>query len=186
MTNTDFKGTFYITFVQCGKYEIEVHCLAHYSPGTEVGLSVLPDNIHIIPYDMTINNFRGVIDGFVDGKGIYVVFRDFAMFTDAKNLFPESEVVKGRLVDKEGKKIDVNGREVVGFYSPEDGDISDDENEGDVIGRIISFYYAGDHYSYTVRSDSDIDYVVDEEDLWNQDDKVSVIIPKDRMSFWLV
>ncbi|MDD7547565.1 MAG: ABC transporter ATP-binding protein, partial [Lachnospiraceae bacterium] len=29
----DFKGTFYIMFVQCGQYEMEVHCFDYYEPG---------------------------------------------------------------------------------------------------------------------------------------------------------
>lgn len=186
VTSADFKGTFYITFVQCGKYEMEVHCLSHYKPGTTVGLSVLPDNIHIIPYDMTINNFRGIIDGFVDGKGLYLVFTDFAMFVDAHHLYPFSRVTKGRLVDEAGEYIDYQGREVIAFFQPEDADMSDDEKEGDVVGRIVSFYYIGDHYSYTIRSDHEIDYVVDDEDLWNQDDKVSVLLPKNKMHYSLV
>ncbi|MCR4806263.1 MAG: ABC transporter ATP-binding protein [Lachnospiraceae bacterium] len=186
VTSADFKGTFYITFIQCGKYEMEVHSLDHYKPGTMVGLNVDPDNIHIIPYDMTINNFEGIIDGFVDGKGLYLVFKDFSMFVEEKRVFPESHVVKGRLVDKDDNRIELAGRKIVGFFEPEDGDISDDEKEGDVVGKIVSFHYIGDHYNYTVRTDNDIDYVVDEEDLWNQDDKVSVLIPKDKMIFTLV
>ena len=186
VTSADFKGTFYITFVQCGQYEMEVHCLDHYKPGTTVGLSVMPDNIHIIPYDMTINNFHGIIDGFVDGKGIYLVFDDFSIFVDAHKLYPFSNVSKGRLVDENGEHIDIHGKEVVAFFQPEDGDMSDDEKAGDVVGRIVSFYYIGDHYSYTIRSDHEIDYVVDDEDLWNQGDKVSVLLPKNRMKYRLV
>ncbi len=186
VTSADFKGTFYITFVQCGQYEMEVHCLDHYKPGTTVGLSVVPDNIHIIPYDMTINNFHGIIDGFVDGKGIYLVFDDFSIFVDAHKLYPFSNVSKGRLVDENGEHIDIHGKEVVAFFQPEDGDMSDDEKAGDVVGRIVSFYYIGDHYSYTIRSDHEIDYVVDDEDLWNQGDKVSVLLPKNRMKYRLV
>ncbi|MBR5406361.1 MAG: ABC transporter ATP-binding protein [Lachnospiraceae bacterium] len=185
VTSADFKGTFYITFVQCGQYEMEVHCLEHYRPGTTVGLNVLPDNIHIIPYDMTINNFYGIIDGFVDGKGLYLVFKDFSMFVDQHRLYPQSRVSKGRLLDENGEHIDYQGREVIAFYQPEDGDMSDDAKEGDVVGKIVSFYYIGDHYSYTIRTDSELDYVVDDEDLWNQDDKVSVILPKDKMKFRL-
>lgn len=186
VTSADFKGTFYITFVQCGKYEMEVHCLAHYTPGTTVGLSVLPDNIHIIPYDMTINNFHGVIDGFVDGKGLFLVFDDFSTFVEPYRLYPFAHVSKGRLVDENGESVDYHGREVVAFFQPEDAEMSDDEKEGDIIGRIVSFHYIGDHYSYTIRSDHEIDYVVDDEDLWNQDDKVSVLFPKHKMHYRLV
>ena len=64
--------------------------------------------------------------------------------------------------------------------------MSDDAKKGDVVGNIVSFYYIGDHYSYTIRTDNEIDYVVDDEDLWNQGDKVSVILPKNKMKYRLV
>ena len=56
--------------------------------------------------------------------------------------------------------------------------MTDDAKSGDVEGTIISFYYIGDHYSYTVRSESEEDYVVSDEDLWNQGDRVGVILPE--------
>ena len=186
VSSTDFKGTFYITFVQCGKYEMEVHCLENYRPGEKVGLYVVPDNIHIIPYDTTINNFEGMIDGFVDGKGLNLVFRDFSLFVDEHKLFPDSSVVKGKLVYENGDRVDYHGRKVMAFFQPEDGNMSDDAKEGDVVGRIVSFHYIGDHYSYTIRTDNEVDYVVDDEDLWNQDDMVSVILPKSKMKFRLI
>ncbi|HCM91708.1 MAG TPA: spermidine/putrescine ABC transporter ATP-binding protein [Lachnospiraceae bacterium] len=186
VTSADFKGTFYVTFVQCGKYEMEVHCLDHYSPGTTVGLSVLPDNIHIIPYDMTINNFHGIIDGFVDGKGLFLVFDDFSRFVDPYILYPHSRVNRGRLIDEDGNPIDYHGRDVIAFFRPEDAEMSDDDKEGDIVGRIVSFHYIGDHYSYIIRSDHETDYVVDDEDLWNQDDKVSVLLPENKIHFRLI
>ena len=65
-------------------------------------------------------------------------------------------------------------------------DLSDDAKEGVVTGNIISFLYVDDHYTYTVRSESEEDYVVDDEDLWNQGDYVSVIVPKDKVEYTLV
>ena len=59
VTSTDFKGTFYVTFVQCGAFEMEVHTTKYLREGSTVGLLVVPDNIHIIPYDNTINHYRG-------------------------------------------------------------------------------------------------------------------------------
>ena len=43
--------------------------------------------------------------------------------------------------------------------------------------------YKGDHYSYVVRTDEDEDFIVHDEDLWNMDDYVSLIIPVDRFQF---
>lgn len=170
VSSSDFKGTFYITFVQCGQYEVEAHCLNHYDEGTKVGLKVVPDNIHIIPYDMTINHFAGEIKSLAEGN-ITITFADVEIDVPASMIPAENMEV--------GMKLDV-------YYDPNDGDMSDNINDGDVTGKIVSFYYIGDHYSYTVRSESEEDYVVSDEYLWNQGDIVSVKLPKDKLQIKLV
>jgi len=170
ITSSDFKGTFYITFVQCGQYEMEVHCLEHYEPGTKVGLKVIPDNIHIIPYDISINHYECKAVKPIEGEMVLVKFGDVEIEVDDK-LLPENY--------NEESALDV-------YFEPSDAELSDDQKAGDVVGKIVSFHYIGDHYSYTVRSESETDYVVDDEDLWNQGDMVSVKLPKDKLQITLV
>ena len=66
---------------------------------------------------------------------------------------------------------------------PEDIQMSDDADAGLLRGHIINLIYKGDHYSYVVRTDEEIDLIVEDEDLWNMDDYVSLIIPKDKFQF---
>ena len=75
---------------------------------------------------------------------------------------------------------DITGMKVDISFLPEHADLSDNEDEGFINGNIISFLYVDDHYRYTVRSDAEEDYVVDDYDLWNQGDRVSVILPKEK------
>lgn len=168
--SSDFKGTFYITIVSYKKYEIEVHCLNHYKKGTKVGLKVAPDNIHIIPYDTSINHYEGEVVDISDSIAT-IKFADITFDID-----------KG-LISKEdfgiGAKLDV-------YFDPDYAVMSDDKSEGDVVGQIISFYYIGDHYSYTVRSEAEEDYVVSDKDLWNTEDIVSVKLPIDKLVVKLV
>ena len=186
VTSADFKGTFYITFVQCGQYEFEVHCLKMYEPGTKVGLKVIPDNIHIIPYDNTINHYEGTL-GHMHANGLTVHFGDITRRIDPAILFPGSSMREDKaLVGADGNVIETDGRKITAFFDPDKGDMSDDASIGDVVGKIISFYYIGDHYSYTVRSESEEDYVVSDDYLWNQGDTVSVIIPEDAVLYKLV
>ena len=183
VTSSDFKGTFYITFVQCGQYEMEVHTLKHYEVGLEVGLKVEPDNIHIIPYDTSLNHYEGTISEYTDEKGLKLTFEDFELYVVPQKVFPEATISEGKLVDATGTAIELNNRKIDAYYDPADGDMTDDAEKGDVEGTIISFYYIGDHYSYTIRTDSEEDYVVDDDYLWNQGDRVGVILPKDKMVF---
>ncbi len=180
---SDFKGTFYIVFVQSGRNEIEIHNLKHYEPGTKVGLRIAPDMIHIIPYDVSINRYEGVLGEYEEGKGLYVEFADIEWHVDYKQIYPEASVKDGEIVDATGAKIETNGVNVEVYYSPAVAEMSDDPEVGDVTGNIISFVYVGDHYSYTIRSKTEEDYVVDDEDLWNQGDYVSVSIPKDKVEY---
>ena len=171
--SADFKGTFYVTFVQCGSYEIEVHCLKQYAPGTKVGLNVVPDNIHIIKYDTSINHYEGTLGTITDNM-LEVKFADFTVNVDPAKIFPD-----GNIGETEGLKV-------VGFFAPENATMSDDIEAGEVSGKIVSFYYIGDHYSYTIRTDSEEDYVVDDEYLWNQGDHVSIKIDTASMEIKLV
>lgn len=181
--SADFKGTFYIVVVQSGKNEIEIHSLKHYAPGTKVGMRIAPDMIHIIPYDVTINRYEGELGEYEEGKGLHVEFADIEWYIDYRAVYPDARVVDGEIVDVNGSKIETAGVRIEAYYPPSAADLSDDAEAGDVTGNIISFVYVGDHYSYTIRSRSEEDYVVDDEDLWNQGDYVSVSIPKDRMEY---
>ncbi len=178
VSSCDFKGTFYVMFVQCGQYEMEVHCFDYYEPGTEVGLSIEPDMIHIIPYDTSINRYSGVLEN-ISSEGIITLrFGDITRLVSFEKIFPAASFEDGELLNETGAPIEVAGRETMVSFEPDTAELSDDADLGDVQGAIISFHYIGDHYSYTVRSESENDYVVDDEDLWNQGDWVSVALPE--------
>jgi hypothetical protein len=67
-----------------------------------------------------------------------------------------------------------------------DIEISDDADKGGAIGNIISIIYKVDHYQLIVRTDeNEEDFVLDTEDTWNENDRVSVIIPKDKIKLSL-
>ncbi len=185
VTSADFKGTFYVTFLQCGQFEMEVHCLKHYAEGTKVGLKVDPDNIHIIRYDMSKNHYVGSVASVSEHGNVTLKFEDFSLKVPAARVFPGSTFADGVITGADGKAIVTEGLGVTAFYSPESAQMSDDIKSGLVSGTIISFYYIGDHYSYTIRTASEEDYVVDDEYLWNQGDRVGVIVPEEAWGFKL-
>ena len=188
--SSDFKGTFYIVVVQSGKNEIEIHSLKNYLPGTEVGMCIEPDNIHIIPYDSTINHYEGVLSGLQDNMRVSVEFDDFVIEADPVKIYAaagiEAEVINGMLVDMDGNALALEGLRVDASFLPADATMSDNAREGVVTGNIVSFIYVDDHYRYTVRSKSEEDYIVNDEDLWNQGDYVSVMIPVEKISYRII
>ena len=184
--SADFKGTFYNVIVRSGKTEIEANSLKYYEPGTEVGMKSAPDNIHIIPYDNSINHYDGMVYGYHEGKGLQVAFADFTWYVEPERVFPGATVEEGVVVDSSGNAIRVEDVRVEAYIAPTDMKLSDDAEEGVITGNIISFLYVDDHYTYTVRTKSEEDYVVDDVDLWNQEDFVSLVIPEDKVSFRVV
>ena len=68
---------------------------------------------------------------------------------------------------------------------PDDIEMSDEAEAGLVSGEIINLIYKGDHYSYVVRTEYGHDLIVDDEYLWNMNDKVSLVMPEDKMKFQL-
>lgn len=184
--SADFKGTFYNVIVRSGKTEIEANSLKYYEPGTEVGMKIAPDNIHIIPYDNSINHYDGMVYGYHEGKGLQVAFADFTWYVEPERVFPCATVEDGVVVDSSGNAIRVEDVRVEAYIAPTDMKLSDDAEEGVITGNIISFLYVDDHYTYTVRTKSEEDYVVDDVDLWNQEDFVSLVIPEDKVSFRVV
>ena len=184
--SADFKGTFYNVIVRSGKTEIEANSLKYYEPGTEVGMKIAPDNIHIIPYDNSINHYDGMVYGYHEGKGLQLAFADFTWYVEPERVFPGATVEDGVVVDSSGNAIRVEDVRVEAYIAPTDMKLSDDAEEGVITGNIISFLYVDDHYTYTVRTKSEEDYVVDDVDLWNQEDFVSLVIPEDKVSFRVV
>ncbi len=180
--SSDFKGTFYIVFVRSGKNEIVIHSLKNFQPGTTVKLYIAPDSIHLIPYDSSINHYEGVLGAYSEEKGLYVEFSDFSWDIKPEQIFSDIKIENGHLI-KNGQPIQTEGLRIEASFQPSAAQLSDDAQAGVVQGRIISFLYVGDHYRYTVRSKSEEDYVVDDEYLWNQEDYVSILIPKEKVSY---
>lgn len=184
--SADFKGTFYDVIVRSGKTEIEVNSLKYFEPGTEVGMRIEPDSIHIIPYDNSINHYDGRIVNYFTGKGLLVEVADFAWYVEPERIFPGATVEDGYVMNTAGRPIPVEDIRIEAYIAPSDIKLSDDANEGLITGNIVSFLYVDDHYTYTVRTKSEEDYVVHDVDLWNQEDFVSLIIPEDKIKLRVV
>ena len=69
------------------------------------------------------------------------------------------------------------------FFEPADAKMSDDAEKGFVTGHIMHTIYVGDHYVYSVRSENDRDYFVDDEWLWNIGDRVSVFVAAEDVHY---
>lgn len=176
-----FKGVHYEITVLSGDNEIVINSIYNAVVGDTISIDIDPDSIHLIENNLTTNDFEGIIT-----KHNTVEFADGEFECDLTQLYPNSKYVDDVLVDEKGNEIDLVGKEV-SVSIPVFGSIemSDDADKGGTTGNIISLIYKGDHYQYIVRTENEYDFIFDDEDLWNENDFVSLIIPKENISLKL-
>ncbi len=177
VTSVVFKGIHYQILVQCGRYEIEIQSTVAPKVDEQVGLVINPDGIHVMKKIFRVNKFTGVIT-----KHNTVEFGDGEFECDVTQLYAGSHLdEEGYLITAKGEKLDLTGTEVNVEVGLHDITMSDNLDEGGAQGHIISLIYKSEYYRYIVRTENEEDYVLACEDLWNENDLVSLIIPKDKI-----
>ena len=176
-----FKGIHYEITVLSGKNEMVIQSVKAPMVGEHVGMKVDPDNIHVMIAEDNTNYFLADIN------------HDFRLEFNGKRL--DTSVTKiirgsrrteeGTLLDAAGEVIDPQRTRIMVSIRPEDIEMTDQVEDGLVDGYISNLIYKGDHYSYVIRTDLEQDFIVDDEDLWNMDDHVGLIMPIGKMSFML-
>ena len=181
VTSVIFKGIHYQILVQCGRYEIEIQNTVAPAVGDIVGLRVEPNGIHVMKKKFRVNKFNGVIT-----KRNTVEFGDGEFECDVTQLYPGSRLdEEGYLITAKGEQIDLTDTEVNVEIDLHDIRMSDNLDEGGAQGHIISLIYKSEYYRYIVRTENEEDYVLACEDLWNENDLVSLIIPKEKIRLTL-
>ena len=177
-----FKGVHYEMVMLVGKTEIVIQDTVERRVGEKVSLIIKPDAIHIMEKEFSSNKY----DGYITKKNT-VCFGDGEFECDITQLYPNSFIdEEGYLITAEGEKLDLTDVDVNVEVGLKDIEISDDAELGGAIGNIVSMIYKGDHYQLIVRTDeNEEDYVFDTEDTWNENDRVSVIIPKEKIKLSL-
>lgn len=158
VTSCIFKGVHYEMIVLANGYEFMVHDYHKFEPGSQVGLLVKPDDIHIMKKERTCNTFEGTL---VDATHVEFLGCTF----DCR---PQHDIPAGSPVT---------------VQVPFDGIIlQDDENDGTLTGDVRFILYKGDHYHLTVASDWQEDIYVDTHDVWDNSDHVGITIPRESIT----
>ena len=173
-----FKGMYYeITAILPDENEVVIQTTRNVLPGEEIGMRIGPDEIHVMPAGVLMNVFDGTITK--DGRA---AFAGGEYECDLTQLY-EGSVQSGpcTVVTAGGEEIDLEGTYVTVEVPVKAVSMSDEQREYRADGNIISFIYKGNHYNYTVRTATEEDFVLDEDDLWNEGDHVSLMIPKEQI-----
>ena len=146
-----------------GRSEVVIQSTQSRQAGEIIGMNIAPDSIHIMKKDLLSN----VYDGYITKRNT-VCFGDGEFECDVTSLYPGSHLDEdGYLITAQGEKIDLT-----------DADVT--------RGHIVSLIYKGDHYQYIVRTEeNEEDFVFDSEDLWNENDYVSVKIRPENIKLRL-
>ena len=182
VTSSVFKGVHYEITVEIGKFEIVIQSTSNAPVGSEIGMKIEPDGIHLMERVYTVNRYDGVIT-----KNNTVRFGDGEFECDVTSLYEGSHLdEEGYLITASGESLDLTGTEVEVEVETQDITMTDDVDGGGAQGNIISMIYKGDHYRYIVRTEeNEEDYVFTCPDLWNTGDLVGIIIPADKIKMKL-
>lgn len=177
-----FKGIHYQMTLMVGRTEVEIQSTKGYEVGKKVGIIIEAQNIHIMHKEFVSN----VYDGYIT-KNNTVCFADGEFPCDVTQLYEGSTLDEdGYLVLSGGEKIDLTDVDVSVEVGLKDIEIIDNDEDGNACGSIISIVYKGDHYQIIIRTDTEEeDFVCDTEYTWNENDRVSVRIPKEKIKLKL-
>ena len=159
VTSCIFKGVHYEMLVEADGFEFLVQDYHHFEVGSEVGLLIKPDDIHIMKKERTCNTFEGKI---VDESHVEFLGCTIECLPERTQGF------------EPGTEVDVQ----VPF---ERVYLHDNEEDGALTGSVRFILYKGNHYHLTVASDWDEDVFVDTDDIWDKSDHVGISFPVDSI-----
>ncbi len=150
-----FKGIHYEMLVQTPDgYEIQVQNYTAYPVDSEVGMSVAPENIHVMPRNNLFNAIEATV---VDSTHIDMLGATF-----------ETQP----LSQPKGSSIQV----AVDFAKV---DMLDDPADGTAEGQIRNILYKGNHYLIDVKCTNGVTIQVDTNDVWEDWDVIGISIKPD-------
>ena len=158
VTSSIFKGVHYEMMVQTSEgYEFMVQDYHCFDIGQEVGLLVKPADIHVMKKERICNTFKGKL---IDSTHVEFLGCTFEC-AEVTGIEPNSSV-----------KVEVDFKHVV---------LEDNEEDGRLTGEVKFILYKGNHYHLTVFTDWDEDIFVDTNDVWDDGDRVGIVIAPENI-----
>ena len=147
-----FKGVHYEMFVDTPNgYEVQVHDYNAFEAGTEVGMLVKPEDIHVMKKERTCNSVEGEM---VDSNHVTIFGCDFEC--------ADTGLEKG---DKVLVEFDFGKVE-----------LTDNPEDGTAEAQINFILYKGNHYHITLKAKDGEKLYVNTNDVWEDYDDVGINI----------
>ena len=147
-----FKGVHYEMFVDTPNgYEVQVHDYNAFEAGTEVGMLVKPEDIHVMKKERTCNSIEGEM---IDSNHVAIFGGEFEC--------ADSALEKG---DKVCVEFDFDKVE-----------LTDNPEDGTAEAQINFILYKGNHYHITLKTKDGEKLYVNTNDVWEDYDDVGIKI----------
>ena len=153
VTSSIFKGVHYEMLAEADGFEFLIQDYNRYDVGETVGMSVVPDNIHIM-HRATENVFHAE----VNGDTVTFLGCEYPMNEEMKNVARNA------------------GKGIIATVPCSAVELTDNEKDGTFTGDVSFILYKGDHYHLTVDTDWGEKLYVDTQDQWDLGDHVGIII----------
>ena len=170
VTSSIFKGVHYEMLAESKDgYEFLMQNYKHFEVGQTVGLTVAPDNIHIMRKERTAN----VLTASLKGDTLQVLGVEYKLSDlTALNTLPE---IQALAADGTGHDLEVS----ISFDGVQ---LFDNEQEGTFTGDVDFILYKGNHYHLTVNTDWGDTLYVNTQDQWDLGDHVAITVPPDNIT----
>ncbi len=163
ITSSIFKGVHYEMLAESNKgCEFLIQNYKHFEVGQTIGMSVIPDNIHIMKKERTTNTFEAKLtgNGCIEFLG--------CEYSEGIPADVQAAISKAEQEGKDSINISIDFDKI---------ELFDNEEEGTFTGDICFILYKGDHYHLTIDTDWGEKIYVDTQDVWDLGDHVAITIP---------
>ena len=163
ITSSIFKGVHYEMLTESDKgCEFLIQNYKHFEVGQTIGMSVIPDNIHIMKKERTTNTFEAKLtgNGCIEFLG--------CEYSEGIPADVQTAISKAEKEGKDSINISIDFDKI---------ELFDNEEEGTFTGDICFILYKGDHYHLTIDTDWGEKIYVDTQDVWDLGDHVAITIP---------
>ena len=149
-----FKGVHYeMTVLTKEGYEIMIQDYNAFEPGSEVGMLIRPNDIHVMHKECLNNSFEA----------------EWAGDCRVNFLGAEWEVAPENVPEGVSE-----GDRLLAEVEFRDMDLLDESDEGTVSGQVSFILYKGNHYFLTVKTEDGDKVYVQTDDIWDKNDLVGI------------
>lgn len=181
ITSKVFKGVNYQYIVMCGRNEVVVQTKDEFKENIKVYLTIGKDGIHIMEKELSKNLYT---DAYIN-KNHKLVIDEGEFDVDLSKLLVGSKVNEDGLVVLKDKTYDFKDATVVATVLPNKIEITDNLEDVNIKGEVISNVYKGDHYLLIVRTEGEEDFIVETPYTFNINDIVGLKIKSEDISLRL-